>query len=123
MLDLIQTDNVTASSYFSSVRHWGQPIVFERPLKTIICIPLFAGFSKYSLAKSEPIDILIVCAVAMVIQMFYAWRIWTLGRAIGNKAMVFGLVMVITMVRQSPLIVCSLTSYFYSWHCCKGLRP
>jgi len=62
IFDLLQTALSTHSSFHTLVLFYGKPLVLQMPALTIIGTPLFGGL------------------VGGCVQLFYAWRIWTLAK-------------------------------------------
>jgi len=93
VLDLTQTALSTHTSFHTFVLYYGNPLALQMPTRTIIGLPLFGGL------------------VGGCVQLFYAWRIWTLARWAYRSVwlMVFVGVVICTSLVST---VCGVTGAF-----------
>jgi len=62
VFDLAQAGLSAHTSFYTFVLYYGNPLILQTPNPTILGLPLFGGL------------------VGGAVQLFYAWRIWTLAR-------------------------------------------
>jgi len=95
IFDLCQTALSTHSAFHTFVLYYGNPQVLQMSAKTVIGLSLFGGL------------------VGGAVQLFYAWRIWTLARWAVHKPSLVVLVVVIVLTTILSTISAITASFLY----------
>jgi len=93
ILDLIQTGLSTETSYHTFVQYFANIKVLNDPSRTLVSLPLFDG------------------VIAAVVQAFYAWRIWQLGKALLAKLVLIIIMVVIFLTSALQTIGGMITAF------------
>jgi len=90
VMDLLQTALSSHATFHTFVLYYGTPAVTQMPAKTIMSLFLFGGL------------------VGGCVQLFYAWRIWTLAKSF--KSIWFIAYVVVVVCTATLSTVCAVTA-------------
>jgi len=95
LCDLAQTGIATQTAYYTFVVYYANPQVLTDPAKTIIAQPLFDGI------------------IGALVQGFYIWRIWVLGKNLLSRIVLYILLVTITAVALLQAVSAMSAAFLY----------
>jgi len=95
LCDLAQTGIATQTAYYTFVVYYANPQVLNDPSRTIIAQPLFDGI------------------IGALVQGFYAWRIWELGKNLISKIALFIILVTISVVALLQAVSALTAAFLY----------